>query len=353
MQKTYEQLLSELHEKEANNPLPAGKFYTFEDIGEKLSYNPSVPFTIHASGLQKDIRVMYVRVESVNANWLDPTVPYDSQAVLYYEDSDGVWKKVTEEILGSANGLVFENTEDPFITFVHGELVFGVVVMEFPKDPREKISVEGEAHFDYTKADVIVTTAFYRGKTVSELQHFATIRNMKDIRLGELADGSILVVTRPQGGEAGIGSIGLTKINSLGELTQETIDAAPLMKDLAAPNIKLGALEIRSIRQPDGNETAGIIGVTAYADSEKQWHYFATAFIILNPNTFLSVGIKHTAMKVIAWRKNWGEGRTKRLQTKDVIFPAGIAQKYNKTYLITGLSDAQVGEIEIPYPFEK
>jgi hypothetical protein len=98
-------------------------------------------------------------------------------------------------------------------------------------------------------------------------------------------------------------------------------------------------------------EEAGIIGVTAYSDAEKIWHYFATAFRILNPYTFESEGIKHTPIEVIAWRKNWEEGRTKRAQTKDVIFPAGIIKKAGNIFLITGLSDAQTGEIVIPDPF--
>jgi hypothetical protein len=124
-----------------------------------------------------------------------------------------------------------------------------------------------------------------------------------------------------------------------------------LIKDLAAPDIKLGALQINSIRQKDGKEAAGIIGVTAYSDIEKQWHYFATAFTIQNPHTFASEGIQHTPMEVIAWRKNWGEGKTKRPQTKDVIFPAGIITKNGQTVLVTALSDAQIGELAIPDPF--
>jgi hypothetical protein len=345
MQKNYIQLHSEFKEKDSKKPLPEGKLYSFKNIGEKLTYNPSVPFIIFSASLNKKIRVMYVRIESLDSNWLDPTTPYDSKAILFYEAQDGIWKKATEEVVGATSGLIFDNMEDPFVSFIHGEIVFGGVVMEFPKENmrKEKISVNAEAHFDYTKADVIVTTQFYRGKTIGELKHFSTIRDMKDIRLGELSDGSILVATRPQGGEAGIGSIGVVRIKSLDELNQETIDKAILIKDLASSDIKLGALAIYS----EGN----ILAVTAYADENKIWHYFATVFKIFNPYTFESEGVMHSPMEVIAWRKNWPEGPSKRLQTKDVIFPSGIIEKDGSKYLITGLSDAQIGEIKIPDPF--
>lgn len=357
MEKSYTQLLLEFQEKESKNPLPKGKIFSFENLRTKLTYNPSVPFAIYSPSLKKEIQGMYVRVESPDSNWLDPTVPYDSQAVLYYEVQDGVWKQVTEELIGSANGLVFDKMEDPFISIIHGEIVFGGVVMEFPKDKErtKKIAVESEEHFDYTKANVIVTTQFFRGKTVSELKHFTTIRNMKDIRLGELTDGSILVATRPQGKEAGLGSIGLTRVKRLDDLDQRTIDNASLIKNLSSPDIKLGALAIYPIslnaKEESRHEESGIIGVTAYSDANKNWHYFATAFRILNPYTFESEEINHTPMEVIAWRKNWEEGETKRSQTKDVIFPAGIIRKEGTTFLISGLSDAQTGEIAIPDPF--
>jgi len=97
----------------------------------------------------------------------------------------------------------------------------------------------------------------------------------------------------------GIGSIGITRINSHDQLNQEIIDSASLIKDLATPDIKLGALQLNSIILQDGSESVGVIGVTAYSDENKQWHYFAIAFTILNPYSFQEDGIKHTPMKGI------------------------------------------------------
>ncbi len=357
MRETYTQLLSGIQKKQEREPIPKGIIYTYENIGSKLAYNPSVPFTIHSPSLQQDLRCMYVRVESPNSNWLDPTVPYDSQAVLYSETQKGLWKPVTEEMLGSANGLVFDNMEDPFISTIRGEIIFGGVVMEFPTDGKstEKVPVESDAHFDYTKADVVVTTQFYRGKTISELRHFATIRHMKDIRLCELSDGSILIATHPQGGEAGIAGIGITRVKSLDDLTQETIDSAPVIKDLTDGDMKIGALALYPIpldgSGDTGQEAVGIIGAIAYADENKDWHYPAIALKILNPYSFETEGIKHTPLDVIASRQNWTEGLSKRRQTKDVVFPAGIVREDDYTLLIAGLSDAQTGELVIRDPF--
>ena len=53
---------------------------------------------------------------------------------------------------------------------------------------------------------------------------------MKDLRLAELNDGSIGVLTRPQGEKGGRGKIGFARISSLEELTLDVVEEAPLLE---------------------------------------------------------------------------------------------------------------------------
>lgn len=61
-------------------------------------------------------------------------------------------------------------------------------------------------------------TQFYRGYRIDSMHHFSSgPAMMKDIRLIELLDGRIGVLTRPQGEVGGRGQIGFTIIDSLEE----------------------------------------------------------------------------------------------------------------------------------------
>ena len=75
--------------------------------------------------------------------------------------------------------------QDPFVTRIHGELIFGGV--EIYPHP----TIPGALGW---------RTNFYRGANIRELKQFTSGPNgMKDIRLVEMADGQIGVFTRPQG----------------------------------------------------------------------------------------------------------------------------------------------------------
>ena len=106
--------------------------------------------------------------------------------------------------------MTFRNLQDPFVTFIQGELVLGgVQIVTHPLDEHRIISWQ---------------TLFFRGKTPADLKLCAVGPScMKDIRLCELADGRIAIFSRPQGKKGGKGRIGFTVIKSLKNLCADTI----------------------------------------------------------------------------------------------------------------------------------
>ena len=113
-------------------------------------------------------------------------------------------------------GITFD-LQDPFITKVDDEFIFGGVLLELDSNGNIKS----------------YTTDFYRGTDLTNLKHFASGPvGMKDIRIVKLHNGKIGVFTRPQGEIGGIGKIGFIVIDSLNALTPEIIKKAPLIKDL-------------------------------------------------------------------------------------------------------------------------
>ena len=59
---------------------------------------------------------------------------------------------------------------------------------------------------------------------------FSGPKKMKDIRLLELADGRVLVLTRPSGAMACTGRIGYVVVDSLEDVSVETIDGAKMLE---------------------------------------------------------------------------------------------------------------------------
>lgn len=283
-------------------------------------------------------RLMYVRVESIAADWFnlltDPPGPYDPRSVAYRENADG-WSP--------GYGPAFEGMEDPFVTVVGDELVLGGVVIDFSTARRiaDPIELTSPSHFDYTKATPTVTTVFYRGRSVHELRHFATVRGMKDVRLAQQGDGRIVVATRPQGGDAGIGRIGIAVVDSLDDLTQAVVDGATLLANDVADDVKMGPNQLHALR---GGEL-GVIAHAAYRATDGDLSYAAVAFRVDRV-------LRASPVEVIALRDDWPAGEAKRSQVADVVFPSGIERHGDGTAtLIAGLSDGAIGALEIPDPF--
>lgn len=219
------------------------------------------------------------------------------------------------------------NLQDPFFTWINKQLIVGgVEVFEKENEPG---SLEWR-------------TVFYQVNSFEDYKHlFNGPIGMKDLRLGQLTDGKILVLTRPQGEKGGRGKIGYTVISSLSELTIALIDDAPLLDDQFLDSEWGGANEIHVLNE----NTVGVLGHIACFDEEDNRHYYAlsfelelTTFEICNP-------------KIIAERKDFLPGPAKRPDLEDVVFSGGLVIDGVSTQLYAGIGDAQAQKIQILNPF--
>ena len=268
-------------------------------------YNISAPF------VSAGRRVIAGRVE--------PRDSEHSQAV-FFEEIDGVWYPIP-------NAPRFA-LQDPFVTVIGGELVFGGVAVRF-----------GEGLPEWW-------TEFYRGADIFSLERcFAGPLGMKDIRLCELADGRVAVFTRPRGARGGRGTIGYTEVASLDALTVAAIDQAPMLTAMFHPLDWGGVNEAHLL----ANGEIGLIAHAAYFEDDtihSARHYYAVAFVF-DPAT------RHWRdLAVIAGREQFGPGAAKRPDLVDVVFSSGIEQVGGVTRLYAGTSDAEAHWVEIPYPFD-
>lgn len=340
---------------------PSGVTCTIAGLApHEIAYNPSTPFTLDTPG--GPVRAMYVRVESQDSQIVSRLLRtpgrYDPRSVLYVQDGPSAWRPaVADEVGLPPEALVLEGVEDPFITWIGGEVVLGGVVIDFSGAVLvdEPIAITDPARFDYSRSTTTVTVMFWRGPSLGELEPFTTIRGMREVRLVELNDGSVLVATRPQGGAAGLGMIGITRIPSLDDLTQEAADGAQLLADLVAPDVKVGPNEMYLLPgKARADDEVGMVAHTAYRETDGQLHYFATAFRILNPYTCDAEGAAHTRMRVLATRADWpAEGKVKRPTLEDVVFPSGVTRDREGTLLWAGLSDGEIGTLRIADPFAR
>lgn len=277
----------------------------FTGVGTNDVYNITAPFE------DKGEQVIAGRVESRDS---------EHSKVYFFVERDGEW-------IPREGELVFE-LQDPFFTKIAGELVLGGVQI-FPHPINE-----GQLGW---------RTVFYKGSSISELQEFAKGPDgMKDLRLIELPDGSIGVLTRPQGEKGGRGKIGWVRISSLEELTLDVINEAPLLEGQFIDEEWGGANEPHLL----ANGLIGVLGHVASFDDEGNRHYYPMVFA-LNPSTG-----EISDMELIAARSNFLPGPSKRPDLVDVVFSGGIVRKPDGTAdFYAGISDSEAQKITIVDPF--
>ncbi|MFJ5762290.1 DUF1861 family protein [Neobacillus sp. NPDC093182] len=300
--KTCEQLLEEFN----SNAQPANaERIVFTGIGEKDVYNICAPFEDEGE------LVIAGRVESRDS---------EHSHVYFFVERNGKW--VPRE-----NAPVLE-LQDPFFTRIAGELIVGGVQI-FPHP--------------INAGQLGWRTVFYKGQSIAGLQEFAKGPDgMKDLRLVELKDGSIGVLTRPQGEKGGRGKIGWTRISSLAELTLDVINEAPLLEDQFIDEQWGGANEPHLL----ANGLVGVLGHMASFDEEGNRHYYPMVFA-LDPETG---GISD--MKLIATRSNFLPGPSKRPDLEDVVFSGGLVRRPDGSAdIYAGISDAEAQKITIVDPF--
>ncbi len=243
----------------------------------------------------------------------------DSVAVFFEERDDGVWHPI--------DGAPRFALQDPFVTRIGGELVFGGV--EIAHEP----------------VGLIWRTVFYRGRDIFDLHRlFTGPMGMKDIRLCELSDSRVGVFTRPRGLWGERGMIGYTEVSTLDDLTIEAIERAPMIEDMFHPHDWGGANEAHLLE----NGEIGIIAHAAYFEADDKTgprRYYAIAF------TFNPITRQWRDYRIIAARKQFAPGVAKRPDLTDVVFSSGIERIGPVTRLYAGISDAEAHWVEIPYPF--
>ena len=225
--------------------------------------------------------------------------------------------------------LSFRHLQDPFVTVVRGEIVLGgVQIVTHPLDEKRIISWQ---------------TLFFKGKTPEDLKLFAVGPScMKDIRLCEMADGRVAVLTRPQGKKGGKGKIGFTVLDRLGDLCADTILDAAIDPSYFLPEEWGGANDVHLLK----NGLLGVAGHIACRTAEGL-HYRSMAFA-LDPATGA-----HSTLRIIASRSDISSSpASKRPDLQDVLFTGGILRHgTGQATLYTGVSDCESWRAEIPDPF--
>jgi hypothetical protein len=217
--------------------------------------------------------------------------------------------------------------QDPFVTFIDEKLILGGVETFANPDDHTKLSWR---------------TNLYVVHQLNEVEHIITGPNgMKDLRLKQLRNGEIIVLTRPQGEKGGRGKIGYLKIRSLGDLTIDKIEAAPLLKGNFSDTDWGGANEIYELE----NGEVTVLGHIAFFDEENNRHYYPLVFW-LEDDTI-------SRPKIIAERADFLDSPAKRADLIDVVFSGGLIMGPSKAILYAGISDASAQYLELDNPFKK
>lgn len=300
--KTCSLLLNEFN----GNPVNPQKLI-FKGVGNNDVYNISAPFK------QNDEDIIAGRVEARDTE--------HSQVFFFVQDGDNWIPK---------EGAPVFTLQDPFFTRIAGELVIG--------------GVEIYPHPEIENA-LMWRTKFYKGKDIFHLEPFFNGPDgMKDLRIGEMQDGQIAVLTRPQGEKGGRGKIGFSKIASLEELTIDVVNNAPLLEGQFIEEEWGGGNEIHLL----SNGLLGVLGHVACFDEQGDRHYYPMVFA-LNPETG-----EFSDMELIATRSQFLPGEAKRKDLVDVVFSGGLVRKEDGTAdLYAGISDAEAQKITILDPFKK
>jgi hypothetical protein len=172
-----------------------GQRIHFEGVEDRDVYNITAPF------FDQGEPIIAGRVEDRNTEF---------SQIVFFRFCAGVW-------IPHPNYSPYV-MQDPFFTWIKGELVLGGV--RVIADPL------------YPENIVAYVTEYYRGKDIANLKLFLKgPYHMKDLRLIELAGGEIGVLTRPQGFKGGRGKIGFFKVRAYEEITVQKIAEAPLFAD--------------------------------------------------------------------------------------------------------------------------
>lgn len=268
----------------------------FSGVGSRDVYNITAPFELNGKV------IIAGRVEERDS---------EQSHIYLFEEQAGTWYPVE-------GSLTFE-LQDPFVTVIENQVILGGVEVFFEEE------------------QVSWRTVFYCLNSLEEAELlFKGPLGMKDLRLRELPNGNILVLTRPQGEKGGRGKIGSFVIKSLEELSIDKINEAPLLLNQFKEDEWGGANEVHII-----NDKVIVLGHIASFDKEQNRHYYALLFELNEDFTEI------VNPKIIAERTDFLPGPAKRADLDDVVFSGGLVINNHTSYLYAGISDAEAQKIEL------
>ena len=219
--------------------------------------------------------------------------------------------------------------QDPYVSFIGGDLVLGGTKISPCLDNPKQLCWHAEK---------------LKGSSVRELKSFFEgPKGMKDIRLAELNNGEIVILSRPQGEKGGRGKIGVDTCSNLNALTKDLIDNAPLLEQFNDEEWG-GGNEIHIL----SDDLIGVLGHVANFDNEDNRHYYPMIF------TYNLKTKKQTPIEIICKREFLEPGESKRKDLEDVLFSGGLIRNSDGTAtLYTGVSDCESHYAVIEDPFTK
>ncbi len=300
-----------------NNSVKGSARLIFHDVQGRDVYNPTKPFQIEFRGEMRD--VIAARVEPRDSEWSE---------VQFFSEHEGGWFPL-------AGAPVFK-MQDPFFTFINGELIFGGV----------EVFVKDGGRMGYR-------TVFYRGKALEEMNPLLPFARgpdgMKDIRLVQLNDKRIGLFTRPQGiiastgVDAGPGRIGFAVIDSLADLTSASFQSAPIFEGQFAATEWGGVNEAQLL----GDGRIAVLAHIARFDEQGHRHYYSVVFTV-------NVEARSaTRFEMILERGDLArglEGNSKRADLANVVFSGGLDLRNGAAVLFVGAGDAEVHAKAIQLP---
>lgn len=277
----------------------------FQGIDDRDIYNICAPFVF------KGERLIAGRVEHRNCECAE---------IVFFREEEKGWKPHPE-------APILRALQDPCVTLDGDTLIVGGVKYPIPM-------ADGTMGWKME---------FWKGTSLSNFNRFLIgPEKMKDIRLKPLSDGRVAIMSRPQGGVAGMGKIGFTIAEDWNTVTPQLIADAPVYEHLFRKDEWGGANELHLLE----NGQLGVLGHIAYLTTGDVRHYHAMVFMIE-----LETG-KATTPRIIARRMDFPEGPSKRPDLVDVIFSGGLVRHADgRATLYAGLSDAEAGWLNMVDPF--
>ena len=281
-------------------------------------YNCCAPFT--ANGKE----YIFGRVEKRN-EWAN------SKVMIFSRTEGDRWEYVEHS--------GFLQLEDPFVSFIHGQIVLGGTHVR-----KKQSKVESYSCYFY-KTDISTFTG-----DLKEFTYFTSGPNkMKDIRLVELADGRIGVFSRPNGRRFENGAysaVGFNIINSLDDLNAEIIESGEYIQGLFGEG-EWGGVNQAILLE---NGKLGIIGHMSYNDTDKdgqrQSVYCNCSFVFdINDRSCEN-------FKIIGTKSCYAPCPPKLDRLADCAFTSGVVKRSDGRYdLYSGAGDTHEGRIVIDDPF--